>query len=388
MAYELARGLLLSEVVGADALARALFVALSNDSPLERALLDTSALDPVSLEAQLGRSTTELGSVVVDIELMDRLPAGLCSRLLVVPVGHDLETNTVDIAAVNVLDDHAAREIAFHLGATVVVHRVKLAVLEAALGDRPSPSRASAASEGAQEVAPPSRMTERAPALDPAASSDAASLAYSRLEEGHPLRDRQALAAFTAEATRMSDSSVPMSGLPSPAVEIEPHRNLVATPSGLSDESPRVAPASAGTPSSDPMDERVTPIPEMALAPDTERGGASLLPDASLEELASSAPTGLALVSLLGRRSYGDYDRSLTPLYIPRPPPVSVRSAASAASAATAARLQGRVSERVAGRRHAPTGVWAAIVAASRPAMAATLCGRFANEPEKETNSD
>lgn len=50
MAVEFARGLLVSEVLGADALERALFVAAANDSPLEHALLDTNGLTAERLE--------------------------------------------------------------------------------------------------------------------------------------------------------------------------------------------------------------------------------------------------------------------------------------------------------------------------------------------------
>lgn len=139
MAVEFAKGLMVSEVVGVEALERALYVAVSNDSPLEHALLDTGALDAARLEEELGRADAPvLHDVHADPELMDRLPAGLCSRLLAVPLRYDSRSNTVDLAVVNVFDTHAAEEIAFHLQANVVAVRASLEDVEAALRNRPS----------------------------------------------------------------------------------------------------------------------------------------------------------------------------------------------------------------------------------------------------------
>lgn len=139
MAVEFAKGLMVSEVVGVEALERALYVAVSNDSPLEHALLDTGALSEDRLEEELARGDAPvLHEVVADVELLDRLPAGLCSRLLAVPLRYDARSNTVDLAVVNVFDTHAAEEIAFHLQANVVAVRASLFNVEAALRDRPS----------------------------------------------------------------------------------------------------------------------------------------------------------------------------------------------------------------------------------------------------------
>lgn len=139
MAVEFAKGLMVSEVVSVEALERALYVAVSNDSPLEHALLDTNALDAARLEEELGRADAPiLHDVHAHPELMDRLPAGLCSRLLAVPLRYDPRSNTVDLAVVNVFDTHAAEEIAFHLQANVVAVRATLADVEAALRNRPS----------------------------------------------------------------------------------------------------------------------------------------------------------------------------------------------------------------------------------------------------------
>lgn len=70
---------------------------------------------------------------VTAIDLLERLPAGLCSRLLVVPLRFDERSNTVDIAVVNVFDSHAAEEVAFHLQANVIAVRATLEQVEGAL---------------------------------------------------------------------------------------------------------------------------------------------------------------------------------------------------------------------------------------------------------------
>lgn len=175
MAVEFAKGLMVTEVVSVDALERALYVAVSNDSPLEHALLDTGAMGADRLEEELARGDAPvLHGVVADVELLDRLPTGLCSRLLAVPLRYDSRSNTVDLAVVNVFDTHAAEEIAFHLQANVVAVRASLAEVEAALKNRPSyvdmargrsPRSAGAPSSRHQETPPPFpvRITKRTP---------------------------------------------------------------------------------------------------------------------------------------------------------------------------------------------------------------------------------
>ena len=60
-----------------------------------------------------------LRQVVPLVELVDRLPPGLCARLLAIPVRRDAITGTVDVVVADASDPHPAKEIAFHLGAPV-----------------------------------------------------------------------------------------------------------------------------------------------------------------------------------------------------------------------------------------------------------------------------
>ena len=166
MAVEFAKGLMVSEVVGVEALERALYVAVSNDSPLEHALLDTGALSENRLEDELARGDAPvLHDVVANIEIIDRLPAGLCSRLLAVPLRYDSRSNTIDLAVVNVFDSHAAEEIAFHLQANVVAVRASLSDVEAALRDRPSYADLAAARPVAHKPSP--RRYQETPPPEP-----------------------------------------------------------------------------------------------------------------------------------------------------------------------------------------------------------------------------
>ena len=168
MAVEFAKGLIVAEVVSADALERALYVAVSNDSPVEHALLDTGALTNDRLDEELARGDAPvLHDVVADPDLLDRLPAGLCSRLLAVPLRLDVRSNTVDVAVVNVFDTHAAEEIAFHLQANVVAVRASLEDVERALRDRPSYAALSGRSVGSAGARPQGAPALRHPETPP-----------------------------------------------------------------------------------------------------------------------------------------------------------------------------------------------------------------------------
>lgn len=259
----------MSEVLSAEALERALFVAASNDSPLEHALLDTGALTPEKLEVELGRADAPvMQQVVADVELLDRLPAGLCTRLLVVPLRFDERSNTVDLAVVNAFDTHAAEEVAFHLGANVVAMRASLEQVEGALRDRPSYSHvlgARSPEKVAQQVRirhetpPPDptysvrrtpmwgtdtsggahdepseipipltrRRSTFAPPLDPIADESVASITYSRLGGGLSLPDAELIrsrSSVPAASPDPEDGGLRIDSLPAAAVEVAPSR--------------------------------------------------------------------------------------------------------------------------------------------------------------------
>lgn len=66
-------------------------------------------------------------------EVVRKLPLGMCERLMALPVHRDARSDRIDVAAVDVLDAHVAKEFAFHLGVPVRVLRAPFAELVAAL---------------------------------------------------------------------------------------------------------------------------------------------------------------------------------------------------------------------------------------------------------------
>lgn len=151
MTFELARALLNAEVVTPVPLARALFAVATEGVPLTRALIALGVVNEARLEDELARVDVPTIQQVVPVpELLDLLPAGLCSRLLALPIRRDPRTGTVDVAVVDARDPHAANEIGFFLQAPVRVVRTTLRVLEAALDHGSGPSHAKA-----EALAPP-----------------------------------------------------------------------------------------------------------------------------------------------------------------------------------------------------------------------------------------
>lgn len=134
VADELTKALLLEEVASRDAVGAALFASVTGDVPLVRALVDTNALSAPMLARYLARSAApQLRQVVPLVEVIERLPAGLCARLLALPVRRDAITGTVDVVVADASDQHPAREIAFHIGAPVRLVRASVEVIEEAL---------------------------------------------------------------------------------------------------------------------------------------------------------------------------------------------------------------------------------------------------------------
>ena len=66
-------------------------------------------------------------------DVVRQLPVGMCERLLALPVHRDARSDRIDVAAVDVLDAHIAKEFAFHLRVPVRVLRAPFAELVAAL---------------------------------------------------------------------------------------------------------------------------------------------------------------------------------------------------------------------------------------------------------------
>ena len=134
MPDELTKALLLEEVASEGAIAEALFASVTGGVPLVQSLVEARAVTPEVLARYLARTEAPyLRHVVPLVELVDRLPPGLCARLLVVPVRRDAITGTIDVVVADTGDPHPAKEIAFHLGAPVRVVRATAAVIEETL---------------------------------------------------------------------------------------------------------------------------------------------------------------------------------------------------------------------------------------------------------------
>jgi hypothetical protein len=134
MTFALARSLLLADALPPDALGHALLAAASRGTSLVRALVATRAIDRVRLEEQLERGDAPtMRHVAPVMSLVQRLPPGLCERLLALPVRRDPLTGTIDVAVVDARDPHAVEEVAYWLNAPVRMVRTSIASMDAAL---------------------------------------------------------------------------------------------------------------------------------------------------------------------------------------------------------------------------------------------------------------
>lgn len=131
---ELTKALLVEEVASRRAIAEALFASVNGGVPFLQALVDSGAATPEVLARYLARTEAPfLRQVAPVFELVDRLPRGLCARLLAIPVRLDAITGTVDVVVADPADPHPPAEIAFHLGAPVRVVRAPVAAIEEGL---------------------------------------------------------------------------------------------------------------------------------------------------------------------------------------------------------------------------------------------------------------
>jgi hypothetical protein len=130
----LARSLLLADAVTPTALAEALFLSATRGTSLVRTLLAARAIDTLRLEQMLERGEAPYMRHIAPVPaLLQRLPPGLCDRLLAMPVRHDPRTGTVDVAVVDARDPHPAEEIGYWLRAPVRMVRTSIASMESAL---------------------------------------------------------------------------------------------------------------------------------------------------------------------------------------------------------------------------------------------------------------
>jgi hypothetical protein len=134
VSFELGRALLLMETITPAVLADALLLSAREGVSLVRALILTRAIEPERLEQELSRTDApSVRAVHPAHELMERLPGGLCVRMLAVPIRKDPRTGTVDVVVPDLRDAHGAQEIGFHLGAAVRPIRAPLTAIERAL---------------------------------------------------------------------------------------------------------------------------------------------------------------------------------------------------------------------------------------------------------------
>jgi hypothetical protein len=130
---ELARRLIESGLPLLD-IEAALLLVVERGLSLPEALAEQDAGLLSRVDQELARS--ELPSVLTvraSPEVVARLPAGMCRRLMAVPVHVDPRTGRVDVAAVEPLDGHTAQEFAYHLEQPVRVLHASLEAVRTAL---------------------------------------------------------------------------------------------------------------------------------------------------------------------------------------------------------------------------------------------------------------
>jgi MshEN domain len=127
MTVALARRLVWDGVVAPEEANLALLAHVMLRVSFLQALLEHNSELAPRLEPELGAMRPGVSTVViVDRELMRRLPAGLCSTLLAVPVGKDPRTGATKVLAADPSDPHIAEEFSYHLGGPVEVGKAPL----------------------------------------------------------------------------------------------------------------------------------------------------------------------------------------------------------------------------------------------------------------------
>lgn len=170
MTFELARALLNAEAIAPVPLAKALFTVASEGVPMPRALVALGIMTEERLEEELARvDVPKVQHVVAVPELMELLPAGLCSRLMALPIRKDPRTGTIDVAVVDARDPHAANEVGFFLQSPVRVVRASMAALEGALDHAQSHTHRAEALAPllTASVAPPARLPLKGSSIPP-----------------------------------------------------------------------------------------------------------------------------------------------------------------------------------------------------------------------------
>lgn len=133
MSAEFARLLLRGGVPPAE-VERLLWLAVSRRTNLPSALAAERPELLEVVERELGRlEVPSLEIVRPEAGLTAQLPDGLCERLGALPVRQDPRTGRIDVAVLDPLDPHIARELEFHLDAPVRLLRARSDAFDAAL---------------------------------------------------------------------------------------------------------------------------------------------------------------------------------------------------------------------------------------------------------------
>lgn len=147
MSVELARRLIENGVVSRDDVYTALLDVVTLGVPLVQALVARGHKLGDQVERELARvRVPAVDEVKVSAELADKLPVGMCERLLAVPMRRG-KRGDIEVAAVDPLDPAVATEISYRLKAPIRISRATLAsvllAIERWLDDRAPESRAS-----------------------------------------------------------------------------------------------------------------------------------------------------------------------------------------------------------------------------------------------------
>ena len=138
MSAELAKLLLRGGVPTPD-VERLLSASVSRRTNLPSALAAERPELLEVLDRELGRADVpSLEIVRAQPELMASLPDGLCERLGALPVRQDPRSGRIDVAVLDPLDPHVARELEHHLDAPVRVLWARFEAFDAALKQSPA----------------------------------------------------------------------------------------------------------------------------------------------------------------------------------------------------------------------------------------------------------
>jgi hypothetical protein len=176
----LARRLVENGVVSSDDVHTALLDVVTLGVPFVQALVARGHKLGDAVERELARvRVPAVSDVRVNAELADRLPVGMCERLLAVPLGRG-KRGDVEIAAVDPLDPAVATELSHRFRAPLRISRASLAsvllAIERWLDERAPESRASRTPAFGTYVTrnptgPGFQITERSLAAAPSAAA-------------------------------------------------------------------------------------------------------------------------------------------------------------------------------------------------------------------------